>query len=168
MPYLPPTDLLALQKALIEAHHDQDGTWAAALSMLMPQYRAILPAEQTGPKILITLGDLNTTSRLVDGTIPMQVVLGSLRLLTPVAPLNHLAAKLLAKVEGVAGLGASTKPVSKRHTRAPATTLCRSSFSNSDTQPADRLSNWSSRDSRTGSPRSVRLDSNAHSTARDG
>lgn len=88
--------------------HDQLAAWNAALGALLPAYRGLLPARpQPLGDVFTTIQQLNITDRLIDGTIPMQVVLGKLVLLSPVAAVLTLGKQLLAATEGKTGYSGS-------------------------------------------------------------
>jgi endonuclease G, mitochondrial len=84
--------------------------WKAALQPLMSLFRTNLPPSDTAAGLFEVLNILNATPRLVDGTIPIEVVLGNLRLLSPDAHVSELAARMLARLQGESGLGRGGGP----------------------------------------------------------
>jgi endonuclease G, mitochondrial len=78
-----------------------DGTWVDALSALLPAYRQGLPdAAAPGTRLYQTLVALNQSGHLIDGTLPIEVVLTKLRLLTSQARMSELTTALLGEVSG--------------------------------------------------------------------
>lgn len=107
MGHLSQQDLDTLFSAIVKSGHLQDGTWSAALSRLNPAYHAMLPLGGGNPSaaLMQTLSALDRTGRLIDGTIPIEVVLAQLKLLSSIASVVDLSSSLLAKVEGKTGMG---------------------------------------------------------------
>jgi len=103
-------DIQQLWQAMVAANHVSDGIWKAALQPLMGLYRTSLPPSDSAAGVFQVLNVLNTTPRLVDGSIPVEVVFGNLRILSPDARVTELAARLLARLQGESGMGRGGGP----------------------------------------------------------
>ena len=107
MEYLSKKDLEALFLTIRDKGPLQDGTWQAARATLNPGYQGALPTSgNAAAELMLQLTDINRTERLVDGTVPIEVVLGSLKLQSTRAVVVELVAALLARIEGATGPGA--------------------------------------------------------------
>lgn len=106
----PGADIQQLWQALVDANHVGDSIWKAALQPLMGLFRTSLPASDTAGGLFQVLHILCSTPRLVDGSIPVEVVLGNLRILSPDARVTDLAARLLARLAGESGIGRGGGP----------------------------------------------------------
>ncbi len=92
--------------------HGQLPAWNAALGALLPAFRDTLPARpQQLAEAFVTIQQLNITGRLIDGTVPMQVVLAKLAILSPLEAMIMLAKQLGASAEGRIGIGGGGAPV---------------------------------------------------------
>ena len=104
-PYFTQDQIRELWQALVAANHVGDSVWNGALRSLMPLYKAALPPSNDAGGMFAALADLNRTPRLVDGSIPIEVVLGNLRILSTDPTVTDLAARLIAQLQGESGLG---------------------------------------------------------------
>jgi hypothetical protein len=105
MKLLDPSDLLQLHQEIV-------GTGAAdrtfvenLVAPLLPSFVASLPDPEPA-KLLQILARLNNSGRLVDGSLPIEIVLNLLHA-SPVAAVAAIAGKQLAKLACVSGLGNS-------------------------------------------------------------
>lgn len=106
MPLLSDDDRDQLFVTIRDSGHLGDGTFEAALDALLPSFRGLLPeVGRSAPKLFTALQQLNLAGRTIDGNLPMQVVLGTLVKLSPLAQVQSLSKRLLAVVEGAGGLG---------------------------------------------------------------
>ena len=93
-------DITRLFNAMVAANHLADGLWPAAIQPLMPLYRHSLPAANNPGGLFQALFFLNQSGRLTDGSIPFEVVLSGIRILSADGAVSKIAAQMLAALQG--------------------------------------------------------------------
>jgi endonuclease G len=105
MKLLDATDLIQLHQVIVDAGAASRAFIEGMIAPLLPSFVARLPDPEPA-RLLQVLSLLNTSGRLVDGTLPIEIALTVLRT-APFAAVAELAGKKLAKLAGLVGPGSS-------------------------------------------------------------